>query len=389
MRTYIKLQAPYEWVKVDGKKVESFGEVASLDEYPLSDDNEIIGVVPGEWVTVQNVSIPAKSKKQFLLALPYALEELLSEEVEDTHFVCPSWKSGEDCNVLVVSKEKMREWQGLANTHRLPIERLVPDYALLPFHDAAEYSLARSGEQLLANNQAGSGASLDEEFVDIWLMDVPVASTIAVNDQHLAEQLIETNADRDIRHWPFGDKMAHWLEYLPDPKIDLWADKFRPSVRKLNWQSYVMPLVIVGIAVITKFGFDTYRYVALHSEIKSINAEMQDVIKSTFPQIDVVAVDEEHMIMQQAVARMGDVDKKQNMQAMLAEVSLVLRRQGVTIVNMTYRDERMEITCELKNFSQVEQLTQQLNARPQINADLQSSSADDGEIIASYTIKHT
>ena len=389
MRIYIKLQAPYEWVKVDGKKVESFGEVASLDEYPLSDDNEVIGVVSGEWVTVQKVSIPAKSKKQFLLALPYALEEVLSEEVEDTHFVCSSWKSGEECNVMVVSKEKMREWQSLANTHRLPIERLVPDYALLPFHDVADYSLARVGEQLLANNKAGSGASLDQEFIDIWLMDVPVAATVAINDQQLAEQLIENNSDRDIRHWPFGEKMAHWLEYLPDPKVDLWDDSFRPSVKPLHWQTFVMPIAIICMAVFIKFSFDTYRYFALHSEIRSINSEMGEIVKSTFPEIGDIPRGQELRVMRQALTRQNGSEQTKNFQTMLVEVSSVLKSQGVTIANLTYRDNSLEIICELNGFAQVDQLTKQLNARAGIKADLLSSSADDGEVFASFSVKHT
>jgi len=389
MRIYIKLDAPFEWVKVDGKDVEAFGEVPSLDDYPLTDDHEIVGVVSGEWVTVQTVSIPAKTKKQFQAALPYALEETLSEDVEDTHFVCPNWKSGEDCQVLVVSKEKMREWQSLANTHRLPIERLLPEYALLPFHDAAEYSLARVGDHLLANHQAGVGVSLDQEFIDIWLMDVPITATIAVNDQTLAEQLIENNPDRDIRHWPFGDKMAHWLEYLGNPKIDLWSDTFRPSVRTFKWQSFLLPLGIACFAIFLKFSFDTYRYFALHSEIKSIKAEMSEIVTSTFPDLDVVPAGPQLAMMKQAMSRKNSAADIENFQTMLAEVSAVLKRQGATVVNLVYRDGRLEVTLELKNFAQVDQLTTQLNARPSIDADLISSSADDGEVFASFAIKHS
>lgn len=389
MKTYIKLQAPFEWVKVDGKKVEAFGEVGSLDEYPLTDDNEIIGVVSGEWVTVHKVTIPAKSKKQFLLALPYALEEVLSEDIENMHFVCPNWKSGEECTVMVVAKQKMREWQQLANQHRLPIERLIPDHSLLPFHDAAEYSLAISGEQLLTNSRAGYGATLDQEFLDIWLMDVPIADTVAVNDQKLVEELIENNPDRDIRHWPFGDKMAHWLEYLPDPKFDLWADSYRPSVRKFNWQSYALPVMIACLAIITKFGFDTYRYITLHSEISAITKEMKDIVLTTFPQIDFVETDREMFMMEQAIKRLGSVDQNINVQTMLADVASVLRRQKITIANMTYRNSELEISCELRDFSQVDQVTRQLNARPKISASLQGSSADDGKITANYKIKQS
>lgn len=389
MRIYIKLVAPYEWVKVEGRKVDAFGEVPSLDDLPLSDDSEIIGVVPGEWVTVQQVSIPAKSKKQFQAALPYALEEVLSQDVEDMHFVSHNWKSGEDCTVSIVSKEKMEEWRSLATTHRLPIERLVPEYVLLPFHDAAEYSLAQIGQQLLTNNQAGLGASLDPEFVDIWLMDVPVNATIAVNDQHLAEKLIQNNPDRDIRHWPFGDKMAHWLEYLGEPKIDLWTDTFRPSVRTFNWRQFVIPFAIAAFAVFIKFSFDTYRYLALHNEIRSINTEMNEIVRSTFPELDVVPAGQELEMMKQAMARLNRVEQTKNFQTMLVEISIVLKRQGATVTNMTYREDSLEVTFELNDFAQVDQISSLLNARPKITANLQSSSADDGEVFANFVIKHS
>ena len=65
MKIYLNLEAPYEWVKVNGQNVEAFGEVASPDEYPHGEEDHVIGVVPGEWVTTHQVSLPAKTRKQF------------------------------------------------------------------------------------------------------------------------------------------------------------------------------------------------------------------------------------------------------------------------------------------------------------------------------------
>jgi hypothetical protein len=53
---------------------------------------------------------------------------------------------------------------------------------------------------------------------------------------------------------------------------------------------------------------------------------------------------------------------------------------------MVYRDSELIITCQLNDFSQVDLLTIQLNARPKITAKLQSSAADDGEIMATYSL---
>jgi len=136
MMIYLKLEAPFDWVRVSSGIVQAFGEVPSLSDYPIGDDDEVVGVVPGEWVTTHRVNLPAKTRKQFNTALPYSLEESISEDVENMHFVCPSWKAGEESKVLVVAKSKMIEWQKLATDARLPINQLLPDFALLPFHDA-------------------------------------------------------------------------------------------------------------------------------------------------------------------------------------------------------------------------------------------------------------
>ena len=167
MKIYVRLEPPYEWVRVNAAQIDAFGEVSTLSDYPISDDDDVIGVVPGEWATSHRVTLPAKTRKQFNAALPYALEEALSEDVENMHFVCPSWKAGEECVVLSVSKARLQNWQKLAEENRLPVGRLVPDYALIPFHDVADYSIANSGDEVLASEQAGYGVSLDLSLIHI------------------------------------------------------------------------------------------------------------------------------------------------------------------------------------------------------------------------------
>ena len=392
MKLYVRLEAPYEWVRVNGSNVEAFGEVNNLSEYPLSEEEELIAIVPGEFITAHRISLPAKSKRQFQSAVPYALEEAISEDVEELHFVCLQWKADQDNTVYVVAKQKMFEWQALANEHKLPIDMLAADHSLLPFHDAADCSIAlvnnlSSGElQLLANHKNGYGVSLDPSFIDIWLREIPLSSTIAVNDQGLTEQLIEDHPDRDFRHWSFGSKLAHWLEHNSSNINDLYSDQYRPSVRHFVWQTFVTPLIIVGAAILLTFLYDSYRYFSLRSEIFDIDKEQQQIIKSSFPEIDYVEPSKERFMMEQALSRMGGGVKQANVQSMLSEITIVLRRQNVTLGTLVYRDSELVITCYLNSFSQVDKLTKQFNARPHIRARLQSSSQDEGRIIANYTI---
>lgn len=406
MKLYVRIEAPFEWVKVSGQHVEAFGEVPSLADYPISDDEELVGVVPGEWVTAHQISLPAKSKRQFQTAIPYALEEAISEDVEGLHFVCPQWKANQECTVYVVAKQKMREWQSLVNEHKLALDRLVPNHSLIPFHDAAQCSLALASvpvfdsadsqenqmqavtwhPQIIANHQSLGGVCIDPDFLDVWLMELPLSATVAVNDQDLTEKLIEANPDRDFRYWSFGNKLAHWLEHSQASTYDLFSDEFRPSVRHVSWRSFAVPAGLLLAAILLTGVYDSYRYFALHSEISNIDAEQQKIVKQAFPEIAYVEPSKERFMLEQALVRSGGQPQSSTAQTMLAETAAVLKRQNVTLANMVFRESELTITCKLNDFSQVDLLTIQLNARPKIVAKLLSSAADDGEIVATYSL---
>jgi type II secretory pathway component PulL len=154
----------------------------------------------------------------------------------------------------------------------------------------------------------------------------------------------------------------------------------------VSWRALTVPAALVVAAIIVSGLYDTYRYFALHSEIASIDREQQKIIKDVFPELGYVEPNQERFMMEQALSRMNGAPQSASAQSMLAETATVLRRQNVTLANIVYRDSELIITCQLSDFSQVDLLTNQLNARPRINARLQSSAADDGEIIASYRL---
>lgn len=393
MKLYVRLEAPFEWVRVVGSRVEAFGEVPSPADYPLAEEDELIAVVPGKWVTCHLLNLPARNKRQFQAAVPYALEESVSEDIDALHFSCSQWKAGEELVVHVVAKDKMRYWQQLANDNQLPLDRLLPDHALLPFHDAAECTIALAHSSsttdldLVTNHKNGSGVCIDPDFIDVWLMDIPLTTTIAVTDQSLAERLIEAHPDRDFRYWEAGNKLAHWLEYPSTDAIDLFTDEYRPSVRNFNWRSFAIPAALTAIAVFLVFAFDTYRYLALHAEIRSINTQKQAILRQHLPEITDLPDEGLHKLMERALLNRSGGPEKITATSMLAATAQVLRRQGVSLTEVVYREHELVITCALNDLSQVDKISTGLNAKPQISAQLESSAADDGRILASYILR--
>lgn len=88
-------------------------------------------VVPGEWVSWQRVVLP-KGGKVGLAALPYQLEEQLCSDLESLHLACGRIRANEACDVLVVERRHMDEWQAMLASSGLQIKAMLPDYAMLP-----------------------------------------------------------------------------------------------------------------------------------------------------------------------------------------------------------------------------------------------------------------
>lgn len=392
MTIYLRLEAPYEWVRVNGRRVEAFGEVPDIESYSIQDDDQVVGIIPGEWVTAHKVDLPAKTRKQFNQALPYALEESISEDVSNIHFVCPEWKAGETVTVLSVAKKKMLEWQALATKYQLPVDQLLPDHALVPFHEAADCSIAvtqtgTDGAPLLANRRDGMAMNLDPEFLDIWLMDLPMSSTIAINDEPLTETLIQRHPDRDFRFWGFGHRLAHWLEYPVAANMDLWGDRFRPRVSRFTAKALLIPAMLAIAALLLPMCYDVYRYVSLKSEITALDTKSLEVLRDSFPDVQGITGGEARTFMERAIQGEQLRLNERGFTQMFTEVARILKRQNVSLSEVSYRDKTLTITCNLSDFSQVDALNSQFNRNHSLIASLEGSSANDGQVNAVYQIK--
>ena len=58
-----------------------------------------------------------------------------------------------------------------------------------------------------------------------------------------------------------------------------------------------------------------------------------------------------------------------------------------SILRKNYQNQELVLTCVLTDFSQVDVLTKQFNSRKSLVASLQGSSAEDGKVIATYSVR--
>ena len=92
----------------------------------------LLVIAPACEVLLTRVSIPAKNRQRLLQAIPYALENDLTEEIELLHFAIDRHTDNDSTSVAVISRQRLDAW--LERFHALDLQPLAiyPELLCLP-----------------------------------------------------------------------------------------------------------------------------------------------------------------------------------------------------------------------------------------------------------------
>jgi len=173
MSLIFRVNPPYQWVHYEGGRVEEFGEVATLADLPKSKSDEVIGVLDAALSSFHRVEVPAKNAKQLTAAVPYALEETLTDDIDNLHFTVADWQPGKPALVIVTAKQVMTDIIDNINATNINMDRLIPELMLVPIHEAANETLVESSlngdSRYLMASRTAPHIAFDEDLLEMFI----------------------------------------------------------------------------------------------------------------------------------------------------------------------------------------------------------------------------
>ena len=145
-------------------------------------DFEITLVLPNPWAITTSLMVPGKNAAQVEKALPFAVEEFISSEVEELHIVRGKIKSGYPLTCQLIDSVIMNKIQALFDASSILPTRMILESELLP-HKNTTASLFGDTENVLVktdhhaikvdrNNLTKALNSLKNDFESINLLNV-------------------------------------------------------------------------------------------------------------------------------------------------------------------------------------------------------------------------
>jgi general secretion pathway protein L len=123
----------------------------------------ITALVPTSDILLKWVDLPAKASRKALAAIPYMLEEELSQDINSQFFALGK-RVNDSQAVAVVNKAQMESWLSQLQYADLFCSKLVPDCLALPLIENS-WSMLELGNQLLLRQDQWGGIQGEHQWV--------------------------------------------------------------------------------------------------------------------------------------------------------------------------------------------------------------------------------
>lgn len=349
------------WLPADGSGrplgLAQHGTLA--DAAAMAADRRACVVVPAERVLLTRVALPA-GRKQWLQAVPYALEERLTDDVETLHFAIGR-DTGPDGAVPVaaLSRTQMESW--LQALHAAGIEpwQMVPDCLALPW-EPGQATIAVDGARTLCRDGACDGfaceSALFQPFYD-------------ARDRRGGAEWAKPPAPRTLNvEAGLLSALAPGAVAAP---LNLLQGEFarrRPGLQLGRWR---LAAALAAAWVVLAGGNWLFGFVALEREHRALRAAIETEFRGMLPN-EPMTDNPRAQIERRLEGRAADGGEWLHMLDTLS--AAVPRVAGVELQSITWRPGTMDVSLAAQRAEQLDELRGHIAAGGQ-EATIESASS--------------
>ncbi len=382
-----------QWLVLENSQVGALQQ-GSLQELAQSAENKAVTLLlPASDVLLLSLELPVKTSGQIKKALPFALEDLLADEVDTYHRV---WQKQPDGKIYVAltNLEKFKVCIASFAQAGINLSSVYPESLCLPYQ-AQHCSLVLEGEQAILRHDYCLGAGVDRDMLPLILDKVLVENSElsaielwSVDELNLEipEHTIDINYHKVTSILAL---LASNVEILAS-SYNLLTGRFeKKNTSEWQWKKWLPSLGLIMLTALLQTGFLVNSYSQQKSELAALDAETLALFKETFPELKRVV-----NIKAQAEQALMELSKNTSstgslFMSLLYDTGEVLNANaGYQLKQLDFINNMLQIQLTMPDIAQVEELKQQLEASPQLLVKIQSEEANKDSVEVHFELKH-
>jgi general secretion pathway protein L len=383
--------AEVDWLPVDatGQPEGAAGRGPLADAAGAVDGRRVVMLVPGAEVLLTRVVIPTRNRQRMLKALPYALEDQLTDEVDILHFAIGRRQSDGAVPVAVIARSHLERWLEAATKAGIRPDVIAPDVLSTPWQPGQwtvllgnQTCVVRTGDQTgfvadpdalpqllrLALDEAGENKPDQVKVIacadskNFLVEDMPETELVPEScPQGPLETLARSFSDRDSINLLQGS-------YSQREQLGKYWRPWRPAAAMLG------ALLLVQVTTMTVQNF------RLQKESTELAQKIEQIYRNTFPEAKRVPRPKAQMEQQLTALRKSQGGGDRGFLELLARTGDSLKSSAVMEVNgISYRNGQLDVELTIKDLQSLDGLKQRIEQKG-LHVDIRSATAREGNV---------
>lgn len=357
-----------------------------------AENRKLTLLLPASEVLLLAIDLPVKTDSQIKKALPFALEDLLADDVGTYHLVWHRLPK-DKVYVAAISHDKFQACLLTFQEAGIELDSVYPETLCLPYHEESCTLLIDQQNAVLRSGQ-WLGGGIDVEVLPFFM------------DKLLAEN----PQQQSLQVWNTGVPMP-WLDELPINKVEQALDSPLPLLQEgaaklageLNllsgryskkskvdwqWQKWLPAFGIILLAGLIQTGVYLNVYWQQKAELAALENKTLALFKQTFPDVKRVV-----NIKVQADQQLTDIKKQSAgtgspfMRLLYQSGEILGANPGFQLRQLDFVNDVLQMQLSAPDISQVEQFKQQLEGSAAVSVKVQSAEAGQNAVEAHLEIR--
>ncbi len=425
------------WAVCDdkSKSVKDHGHGGFADAAKAAERRKVVMVIAGTEVLLEEAAVPTTNLSKALKAVPYALEELLAQDIEASHFAFGNRLKNNHIPVAVIARDSMDWILAQCRQAKLNPQEIIPESLALPFHEGHSTIMTNSGHAAVRLSQS-KGFSCDVDMLPMLLANVaeePVNADLVGGDASASDTIVNdsladtSNQEARTVSGSNGGKIIHHALHFVCGRDETVLDTLEPAIemrtevelfahglaqyrsRKNSaiinllqsgydkkesvgkaWKPWRVPAAMAATLLALWGGSAYLQYHELGLEEQRLRGEIVGTLKSTFPEIKRPENDPVRQMRSRVrQGKEGGIDHG-SFVAMMSAIGAALteiKDQPPSVKSLNYRSGKLDIEFEASSRPDVDKIKSRLEVEKKLSANVLSANKERDRIKARMRVE--
>jgi len=320
--------------------------------------SDIIVLLPAQWVYLTKTKIPSKSQEVLKQSIPFAIEEELSNEIEDNYFSFKSINEHEQ-NVAVIEKEKFFSLMEKFKSNNLEIEKIYSEMVMCPSLDLTTTIVINDKHALirLTENQ-GMAVQIDQivQMVNLFSSDNKQARIFG----HKAE------IDLSGVNLQLGENLNEvdcFESVLEMNNVNLITNIQQQQKQQSQHNPYHKIMVVASLLLLSWVIINVINSMTLSAKLAEIKNQQAEVFKQTIGEVSESELLDPYASMQSRLKLIGKSshgEKSAFLDAMSYLGKTLETNKQIALNSIRMVDNKIELNIVAQNMTIINNFHQQL-----------------------------